>query len=414
MRATRPPKAASPGPTTRERPPARTIATECSARGLTMMPTAARSGGAAESAARERQRHHRRTKHDHLARGCQCRRARGSAIVISDGTRPPPCARPGGGGGRRARPPRCGATCSHSWPGRLVLAAAAVFGLSMAGVPLPEALSGLAGAILVLFGLAAVLRLARWLTRSPAALADPHQAHRFVPVHRRRAGHPAHGVLPARGRPRHDAGDLVHGRRTRRSRTPRSCARWRARRWPGCPRAPPASSASRPQLAQVRAMYPGVRHALVLGGRTRFHGRRRGGAAAPRGSRRRASPAPSAWAPRTCCAASGRTAAPSSSSTCRCASDLLAHVERAPACRSCRRAARATRGAGRPPPARATRPGGSRRFARAHRPWRSSRAHEVGDGEVDVEPVALRFRPARAGAAPLARRPPARRRPTSS
>jgi serine phosphatase RsbU (regulator of sigma subunit) len=173
---------------------------------------------------------------------------------------PAPVAARAGGLLRRARH-----FLLQTWPGRLLLGAVAVHGLSLAGLPVPSLVAGTARLVLVLGGLYAAVRFLRWLFRGVlwrirTKLILSYLFIAVVPVVLLAAffllamliGMILVTSYMVSSHIESDAEEL------------RSLARTTLA---GLPDGPPGTERLRVQLAQVQATHPGVRHMLVRPGR---------------------------------------------------------------------------------------------------------------------------------------------------
>jgi serine phosphatase RsbU (regulator of sigma subunit) len=152
-----------------------------------------------------------------------------------------------------------------SWRGRILLAALVVYGLDLAGVQVPDPLPALAALVLIVFGFSAARRLWRWVVRRllwriRTKLIVSYLFIAVVPVILLTAFFLVAGLVGAwlvttyivRSHVDAEAEELRTLARATLSSLPAGAA---------------GLSRFQEQLAQIRTMHPGVRHALVRDGR---------------------------------------------------------------------------------------------------------------------------------------------------
>jgi phosphoserine phosphatase RsbU/P len=173
---------------------------------------------------------------------------------------PAPSAAVAGGFTRRAR-----RFVLRSWPGRLLLAALLLFGLAEAGAPVPPALAAVAGLVLILFALYAFVRVSRaamrrllWRIRTKLIVSYLFIA--VVPVVLLTAFFLVAGLLGMSLVTSYMVGAHIEADVEQLRTLARATLA-------GLPPGEGGEERFRAQLADVKAMYPDVRHALVRGGR---------------------------------------------------------------------------------------------------------------------------------------------------
>jgi serine phosphatase RsbU (regulator of sigma subunit) len=173
---------------------------------------------------------------------------------------PAPAAAVAGGLARRAR-----GFLLRSWPGRILLAALALYVLAEAGAPVPGPLAGLAGAVLILFALVAAVRVSRFvlrrlLWRIRTKLIVSYLFIAVVPVVLLTVFFMVAGLLGMGLVTSYMVGSHIEAD----AEELRTLARATLA---GLPPGEGGLARFLAQLADVKAMRPGVRHALVRGGK---------------------------------------------------------------------------------------------------------------------------------------------------
>ncbi|HVR72659.1 MAG TPA: SpoIIE family protein phosphatase [Vicinamibacteria bacterium] len=173
---------------------------------------------------------------------------------------PAPAAAVAGGFARRARQ-----FLLHAWWGRLLLAALVLFGLAEADAPVPGPLAAVAGGVLIVFALYAAARASRWalrrlLWRIRTKLIVSYLFIAVVPVVLLTAFFLVAGLLGMSLVTSYMVGAHIEAD----AEELRALARATVA---GLPPGEAGLERFRAQLAQVEAMRPHVRHALLRGGR---------------------------------------------------------------------------------------------------------------------------------------------------
>jgi serine phosphatase RsbU (regulator of sigma subunit) len=173
---------------------------------------------------------------------------------------PAPAAAVAGGFARRVR-----RFFLHSWPGRVLLASLALFGLAEAGAPVPDPLAAVAGLVLIVFALYAAARVSRaalrrllWRIRTKLIVSYLFIA--VVPVVLLTAFFLVAGLLGMNLVTTYMVGSHIEAD----AEQLRTLARATLA---GLPPGAGGEDRFRAQLAEVKALYPQVRHALVRAGR---------------------------------------------------------------------------------------------------------------------------------------------------
>jgi sigma-B regulation protein RsbU (phosphoserine phosphatase) len=174
---------------------------------------------------------------------------------------PAPSAAVAGGLARRA-----GRFLLHTWPGRILLGAALVRGLAEAGLGVPDVLAGLAALVLLVFCGVAAVRVSRWLVRRllwriRTKLIVSYLFIAVVPVVLLAAFFLLAGVLGALLVTSYMVGVDVASDADELRTVARSTL-------VGLPAGPAGLDRFQKHLADLRAVHPGVRHALIREGRT--------------------------------------------------------------------------------------------------------------------------------------------------
>jgi sigma-B regulation protein RsbU (phosphoserine phosphatase) len=161
---------------------------------------------------------------------------------------------------------RAGRFLLHTWPGRILLGAALVQGLVEAGMPVPEFLAGLVAVVLIVFAGVAAVRVSRWLVRRllwriRTKLIVSYLFIAVVPVVLLTAFFLLAGVLGALLVTSYMVGVDVASDADELKTVARNTL-------VGLPAGTAGLERFRKHLADLRAVHPGLRHALIREGQT--------------------------------------------------------------------------------------------------------------------------------------------------